>query len=226
MYNNLDYIAKTVLTMAAEEKVSRSAIKALKSNINQIEQYYLDLQKARWVLNEVSKQTQERFKSKVESLVTTAIRSVYGRALRFELIFEEKRNRFECKPVIWEGDVLYENPDEEMGGGILDVISFALRVILWYLSENRTRNVLILDEPMKFVGRRLIHQAGRMLREISYKLGLQIILVTHEDELIEIGDKCYHVGYENGESIVKLLNSNGEKDKPKMRKLMIKDGKD
>lgn len=216
---NPDQINEVQLKLSTEYNLAKEDIKSLKSNLKQIEQNYLDLKKAQWVLNEVAKQTQERFKVKVESLVTTAIRSVYRRDLSFELIFEQKRNKFECKPVIREGDLIYEKPDEEMGGGILDVVSFALRVVLWYLSENRTRNILVLDEPMKFVGRRLIHQAGQMIAEISHRLNLQIILVTHEGELIEIGDKCYHVDFENGKSIVKLL---GTESKPEEKPLILK----
>lgn len=167
--------------------------------------------KARWVLSEVARLTQERFKEKVETLVTTAIRAVFDRPFKFVLEFERKRNKLECRPVIKEGDVEYV-PKDDMGGGIIDVLSFALRVVMWSLQRPRTRNVIVLDEPMKYVGKgELLDRAGRMLREVSKGLGIQLILVTHEPQLIEIADRAYSVRHNGKKSVVDLVK--GEKPK-------------
>ena len=47
---------------------------------------------------------------------------------------ERKRNKLECRPVVMEGDYEYTAKDE-MGGGIIDIISFAFRVVLWSLES-------------------------------------------------------------------------------------------
>ena len=163
------------------------------------------LVKARWVLSEVARLTQERFKEKVESLATMAIRAVFDRPFDFVLEFERKRNKLECRPVVKEGDAEYV-PKDDMGGGIIDVLSFALRVVLWSMQRPRSRNTIILDEPMKYVGKgELLDRAGRMLREVSRGLGLQLILVTHEPQLIEIADRAYSVKHDGKRSVVELV---------------------
>lgn len=164
-----------------------------------------NLIKARWVLTKVAEQTQLRFKEKVESLVTMAIQSVFDRNFNFVLLFEQKRNKFECRPVVMENEVEY-TPKDDMGGGIIDVISFALRVVLWSLQKPKTRNFLVLDEPMKYVGKgELLERAGMMLREISHRLGIQLVLVTHEPQLAEIADTAYSVTHRSGKSFVELI---------------------
>jgi len=177
-----------------------------------------DFSKARWILTKVAEMTQLRFKEKVESLVTMAIQSVFDRDFKFVLVFEQKRNKFECRPVVMENEVEY-TPKDDMGGGIIDVISFALRVVLWNLQKPKSRNILILDEPMKYVGKgELLERAGMMLREISHKLGIQLVLVTHEPQLAEIADMAYSVTHRSGKSQVELIKGTIEKPVSKIKR--------
>jgi hypothetical protein len=173
--------------------------------------------KARWVLTEVATATQRRFKEKVETLVTMAIRSVFDRPFQFLLEFERKRNKMECRPEIKElvdGKFRTFDPSEDMGGGIVDIISFALRIVLLSISVPHSRNTIILDEPMKNLGK-LITLGGQVIKEISHKLGIQIILVTHDDSLMEIGDKSFFVTHDGNKSSVReMTKSNVMQDKP------------
>lgn len=173
-----------------------------------------NLAKARYVLTEVAEITQRRFRDRVESLVTMALRSVYDRLYRFELRFERKRNQFECKPIIWEGDVEYEDLEFDLGGGVIDIISFAFRVVLWSLERPRSRNVFILDEPVKFVGKgETQHRAGKMISKISHKLKVQILLITHETDLSEIADRTFVVTHNGVYSTVKVMDTTSELEK-------------
>jgi len=167
-----------------------------------------DLAKARWAITEVQRLTQIRFKERVESLVTMAIRSVFSkRDYGFELVFEEKRNQMEVKPIIFEMvdgvKHIYDNIEDDFGGGIIDVISIAMRIVLWSLEKPRSRNVIILDEPGKNLGS-LITLFGSMLQEISHKLGFQIIIITHDDELKDIADRAYLITHDKVESHAEL----------------------
>ncbi len=191
-------------------------------HLDAIKANYENLIKARWILTEVAKETQIRFKAKVESLVTMAIQSVFDRPFKFVLEFERKRNKLECRPVVMEGDSEYTAKDD-LGGGIVDVISFAMRIVLWSLQQPRSRNTIILDEPMKFVGKgELLDRAGQMLKEISHKLGIQLIIVTHEPQLAEIGDIAYLVEHKKGKSHVSLIKGQIEKPKLKLKRRKLK----
>ena len=215
---------KDLETEFQEIKIERDN---LKKAIDQGLEDILDLKasvenliKARWVLNEVAQITQKRFKSYVEPLVTMAIQSVFSRPFRFELEFEQKRNKMECLTVIKETvngrESIYNDPENDMGGGALDIISFALRVVLWSLEEPRSRAIIILDEPMKNLGKFII-LGGQVLREISKKLGIQLVIVTHEDELLDIADKSFRVTHNGTHS---LITSEG--DPPKEIKTKIR----
>jgi DNA repair exonuclease SbcCD ATPase subunit len=170
-----------------------------------------DLAKAQWILTEVQQKTQERFKEKIEGLVTMAIKSVYDRPFGFELVFERKRDKMEIRPLIYEivngQKEYYDDPEGELGGGIVDICSFALRIVLWTIEKPRSRNVFILDEPGKNLGQ-LISLFGQMLKEVSHKLHVQLIVITHDEELIDQADKSWRVTHDGRESHVELI---GEK---------------
>jgi len=172
--------------------------------------------KARWVLSEVSRLTQERFKDRVEKLVTMAVRSVFDRDFSFELIFERKRNKLECQPIIKEkGNELI--PKDAMGGSVLDIISFAFRIVLWSIEKPKSRNVFLMDEPGKWTGK-LVVKFGEMMREVSHRLGFQIIMPTHDDSLIEIADRAWHIEHDGTKSVVKLVSGEEKEEEVKPKR--------
>ena len=59
-----------------------------------------------------------------------------------------------------------------------------------------------MDEPFRWTGN-LTELAANMRKEISKKLGLQIIMVTHDERLMEIADKSWLCKKEKELSIVK-----------------------
>lgn len=170
-------------------------------------QHIENLLKARWTLTEVSRITQQQFAACVQNMVTMAVQAVYGVPFKFLVNFEIKRNKAECQLLVQEGDKEPFVPKDEMGGGLLDVISFALRVVLWSLERPRSNNVLLLDEPLKFLGKgELLNKAAIMLRDVSHKLGLQIIINTHEPELLEVADRGWLVSHDGVKSNIEEIN--------------------
>lgn len=175
----------------------------LKEKMGELRKFVEVCTKARWVLSEVTRLTQEKVKGYIENLTTMAIQAVFDREYRFVADFKIARNKSECYFSVKEGVNEYV-PKEEQGGGIIDVISFALRVVLWSLEKPRSRNVLILDEPFRFLGK-LQEKAGQMVKEVAEKLGIQIIMITHDFELSEIADKSFFVEQKNGISKVVVV---------------------
>jgi len=51
-----------------------------------------------------------------------------------------------------------------------------------------------------------------MISEISFKLGIQIILVTNEIDLMDISDVSYKVDFKNGRSVVTLVKGKDLKE--------------
>jgi len=193
----------------------------IKSNVNFLQnklkskEEFLTLEKknrddflaANYIITEVAKNTQEKFKERVEKLVTLAIQSVFEDNYEFVLKFERKRNQTECQLIVMENGIEFV-PKDDMGVGIIDIISFALRIVLWSLQSPKSRAFFVLDEPLKHVGsgtEEEIIRAAKMMKELSHKLKFQLVIATHEPQLVMIIDRAYKFKRINGKSVVTLI---------------------
>jgi len=163
----------------------------------------------------LAKEVQKEAKEHIENVVTMAIQTVYDHPYRFKLLYEEKRGAIYCTPLIVDGVDEYQ-PKDSMGGGMLDIIGFALRITLWSMQNPRSDNVFLLDEPFRFTGQ-LSAKAGLMLKKLSDKLNFQVLLVTHDDSLIDVCDKVWVISKER-HSKVSLIKGIVEKVKRKIKR--------
>ena len=159
-----------------------------------------DCEQAQVVIQKVAQLTQEELKYHVSELVTLALAAVFDDPYQFEIDFVQRRGQTECD--LWfVRDGKRIDPMNASGGGAQDVASFALRVSLWSLKSKRTRPILILDEPMTALkGEDLPEKGARLLKEISEKLKLQIIYVSHSPEQIESADGIHSISIKKGVS--------------------------
>ena len=158
------------------------------------------LEQALLFVQDVAKRTQEQLTLHIEDVVNTALDTCFPDEYKFSLVFEIKRNKTEAKLVFFKNG--YEiDPMEASGGGVVDVASFALRIAAWSLGK--TDNVICLDEPMKFLSRDLQPRAGEILKEISTKLGIQFIMVSHVADIIQSADRVFEISMNKGASMIK-----------------------
>jgi len=156
------------------------------------------VEKVQTLLQKVAQDTQEQLVFHINNVVNAALNTVFPDKYSFKLVFEIKRNKTEARLVFFNNDGYEINPMQASGGGVVDIASFALRVAAWSLGKSR--NVLFLDEPMKWLSKNLQPKAGEILKEMAETLNLQIIMGTHIPELIEVADAIYHVSLNNGVS--------------------------
>jgi DNA repair exonuclease SbcCD ATPase subunit len=149
----------------------------------QAEAIYVD--EATIFIQEVARKTQDQVKVHINDIVSLALATIFEDPYLFELEFVVRRNKTECDIYfIRNGQRI--NPLDESGGGAVDVASFASRIALW--SIGTTDNVLVFDEPFKFVSREYQAKVGELLTLLSNKLNLQIIMVSHNDNFIQNAD--------------------------------------
>ncbi len=156
--------------------------------------------KARAVVQHVAEATQKKLEYQISSLVSAAIASVFSDPYDFSLRFVQKRNKTEALLIFSKNGNETDDLLNTGGGGVVDIASFALRVALW--SIKRSRPVFILDESFRFLSIDLQEKASAMLKEISEKLKVQIILVSHLPNMIAAADNIIHISNRGGVSYV------------------------
>lgn len=138
---------------------------------------------AQAIVQEVACEVQQRVHERIAGLVTHCLKSVFGsEGYEFKLVIEEKRGKTECRPVFLR-DGQEVHPLRGAGGGAADVAAFALRLVCLLMSRPRKRRLLVLDEPFRFLSAEYIDAARQLLEELSAKMDVQFVIVTHCEEL-------------------------------------------
>jgi DNA repair exonuclease SbcCD ATPase subunit len=154
------------------------------------------LDKVQGLFQKAAENTQKNLEVHISKLVTTALSAVFDSSYEFSLEFIKKRGKTEADLwLIRNGEKM--KPIDSVGGGVLDVTSFALRIAFWALTKP-TRPVFILDEPFKHLNSARMGKAMDMLKMLSEKLGLQIIMISHIKKLIDGADKKFDISIHNG----------------------------
>ena len=160
---------------------------------------------AQVVIQEVARLTQAELEFRVSELVTLAQKAVFPEPYALKLKFEARRGRTEA-------DLLFSRngndvrPEDASGTGTMDIGSFALRLSLWSLARPRSRPTFVMDEPFRMVQGDLREKVAGMVRDIVDKLGIQVIILTHDPRLAEAADKVFRVTIKKGRSAVKAGN--------------------
>jgi chromosome segregation ATPase len=149
-------------------------------------------QEAKEIIRIVGLITQEQLQSDISDITSLALESVFPDPYEIQVEFVIRRNKTECD-IFFVRDEMKIEPEIASGVGAMDVASFALRIASWSMMEPRTRNIIILDEPFKHLSENYQESASIMLKEVSKKLGIQFIIVTHSNTLASYADKIFEV---------------------------------
>lgn len=178
-----------------------SNIESTASKIKQLKKEERAHEKAREIIRTVALATQEQLSYNISEISSLALEAVLNNPYELELEFIERRGKTECD--IWFVRDGTSIEPFEGGGGAVDIASFALRVASWSMQNPRTRNVLILDEPFKHLkGEQANRRMLEMVKEVSDRLGLQIIMVSDErisrEATMEVTDKLFETTIKKG----------------------------
>jgi DNA repair exonuclease SbcCD ATPase subunit len=192
-----EYKQKFIKAKGQKELLEQNLLR-IGSRLEEKEKLVNQLQQVRAYVQLVAERTQKKIEFQINNMVTTALIAVFPNPYEFNLKFEKSRNITEAFPTLIKNENKGK-PEDMAGGGVLDVVSLALRAARWSLKPSR--RVLILDEPGKNLSRNLQSRFAEMLHMISEKLGIQIIISTHIPEIIEKSDRVFET--KEGEVTVK-----------------------
>lgn len=128
----------------------------------------------------------------VSELVTSALSHVIDdQELIFKINREIKANRLSMNFVIEENGV-EGDPLNSFGGGAVLFASFILRLSV--MARMNMANLLILDESLSALANKYVPNAADFMKEISDKMGINILMVTHNEDFMANAHMAYE-GY-------------------------------
>jgi len=156
----------------------------------------------RVIITTVAENTQKRIEYHISNLVTMALASVFPEPYEFNLRFVQRRNKTEADLIFTKDGNETDDILNVGGGGVADVASLALRISLWSIKKNRP--VFLLDESAKFLHNPIYQEKfSEMIKEVSQKLGLQILMISDQPNIIKHADKVITIENKKGVSNAK-----------------------
>jgi DNA repair ATPase RecN len=158
------------------------------------------------LLTLTSESQREQIRRRIEQTVTAALQTVFGDHLRFCVSLGTMGGQpvAEFAVTTLYGDLeLTTSVEDSRGGGVVDVVSLALRLAVLELYRPKIGGALVLDEPGRHVSAEYALNLARFLKGYSQETGRQVLMVTHQTALAHIADKSFWVALRSGTSEVK-----------------------
>ena len=179
-----------------EEQI-QSTKESIKVETRSLQQH----EKARELIREAGLKTQEQLQYHISDITSLALNAVFDDPYELQAEFVQRRNKTECDLYfVRDGEKVM--PMDASGGGAVDVAAFALRIASWSMSRPHSRATIILDEPMKNLDKMRQEKGSEMIKEVSKRLGIQFVIVTHEPTLAAYADRTFEVTQRKGVSTV------------------------
>jgi len=170
----------------AELKVAKKDLARWQSDVDKTSALCQDAETAQVLVQSVAQEVQQRVHGVLAGVVADCLRGVFGDRYGFQIVWERKRGKTEAKLVIMKDGQKYDEPLHQVGGGIIDVASLALRAAAIVLRRPGVRRLLVLDEPLKNVrGREYRERTRKLLIGLCERLGFQILLSVDADSYPE-----------------------------------------
>jgi DNA repair exonuclease SbcCD ATPase subunit len=194
---SIDEVRTKIDEYRGEKNYILNKIEGIKKDLIRVKKERRDIEDAQRIIQFVAKQTQEELKYHISELVSLALSAIYDDPYEFELEFITKRDRTEANPIFKRNGKKFI-PGKRTGYSSVDIAAFALRISIWNIKRPRTRNTMIFDEPFTSLDKKAKSKIGSLLRMISKKLNLQIIMSTHDHTyLMKSADKIFKTSKES-----------------------------
>ena len=184
MRSNLDKKKTEQVLLVRQLKDNTKSLRTLKLlNSNQCE--------ARSLFQKAATLTQLHIESHVNSIVNMTLKAIFDNPYEFTIRFVSRRNVTEADLLLIRDEIEF-SPLDAVGGGVVDILSIALRIAYWSMEEN-TRAVIFWDEPTRNCSINLHSSISAMFKMMCEELQMQFIIVSHQQNMINSADKVFNI---------------------------------
>jgi DNA repair exonuclease SbcCD ATPase subunit len=213
---NIQQVEASLVQMQSHYAKAQGKKELLESSLGlaqeKLEQIKKDIAQGELVqalFTKTSEYARVQLKQRIEATVTAGIQAIFQNDDEFFVEMGEFRGQPAADwQVKTKGGVV--DPHEADGGGLSDTVSTTLRLSIIETARPKPGGPVLLDEP----GRNLSGQSSGsdylpnmavFLKEYARQTGRSLLIVTHEEPLMEMADAAYRVVQKDGISEVKKV---------------------
>lgn len=198
-----EYNVELQKKLAIQQKVSEDCELKEINNTNLLKETSdkLDkLNKTKEVLNKASEISRDKAVAVIENTVNPMLKGVVGENYTFKVVTGILRGKpsIDFKVITnVDGNISEQNPETSCGGGLIDIISTALRYSFLSLYDGGINNAAILDEPGRMISTENSKQYADFIKYLGNAFNRQTIMCTHNPNIAKYADKIIEVSKPN-----------------------------
>lgn len=210
LQENLDILKDRIAKERGKKEKLLEQLATSKEQAEELEKKLDLLDQVIVLFQKTSEFAREQAKAQIESLVTKCLQFIFDSDVKFQVEIKELRNKANAEFYVvteTEDMIIKTKPELSRGGGVVDIVSLALRIAFLEIHKPRITGPLILDEPAKHVSEEYIFNVGNFLKQSSIMFNRQIIMITHDQHLAAIGDKGYRIALDGTVSTLSQIEN-------------------
>lgn len=158
------------------------------------------------LFNDLGEKQQQVLRRKIESIVSYGLKVVFDEDYRFIVNMEVKGKQVVMDFALELRGFVEEDIMASDGGGVVAIIGFILRLLVVIFLKGRVRQLIIMDEALAQLSSGYRSKMAEFVKELASRIGIQMIIVSHQDEYLDVADKAYRFTLdEKGHTVVKEL---------------------
>lgn len=203
---DIDTFKSKIDISKGKKEILDSHLEIVEEKISSLSEMEQRLEKVIILFQKTSEFGRNQAKSQIEDLVTKCLQFIFESDIEFNIEIVESRNipqaEFYVISNYSEGYSVKTKPELSRGGGVVDIVSIALRLAFIQIHKPYIEGPILFDEPGKHVSDDYIFNVGEFLKQSSKMFKRQIIMVTHNKYLSEICDKSFTINIKDGNSFL------------------------
>ncbi|RLI65902.1 MAG: hypothetical protein DRO67_01995 [Candidatus Asgardarchaeum californiense] len=190
--------------LLAEKRIAEKALTNYKNQKEKQERVLKDIDSVQKLFQSAVSLMYENLSIRLGEIITEGLTIVFPDSqYRFVIEFVERRGNVEADLYLEDSDGNKYHPLDAVGGGVSDIVCLLLRIT--YILLSQYDNFLAADEPLRFVDRKRIPDAAVFIKKVCEDFKLQLFVVSHIPELIEVSETVYTTEKRKGVSVTTKL---------------------
>lgn len=209
--DKIQKLDKSLVKRVAERDLYRKQVKDREVNLGDLLAKERQYKQVSLLFNEVFNMLRESMKHNIENVVTSALQDILqDRTMVFMMRSKKSHDKIVTDFIIRRetgAGVEEFDPMNEMGGGIVDILSLALRVVVLTMHKQSLSQILILDEALTSLSNfsyDTIDRTAQWLRAICEANQIQLVMVTQKEAITEVTHKSFKMN--NVEGISRVMD--------------------
>ena len=198
----LDEAMSDFLVEVGKAKAISEQAKQCQKDLQEAQDLQQRYERVSLLFQSISEQQQAVLIEKIERLVSLGLWAVFEEDMAFIIRMQSKADQMNASFRLRDSTGLETDIMTAKGGGVAVLVGVLLQIVMLALMRSRLAQVLFLDESFSHVSDEYIPKVAALMHTMATKLGLQIVLVTHQPEFQEDADLGYRFAKKDGHTIV------------------------